>query len=256
MTIEQDSASKRRAVRKPYPVMSFERALELPTAIHTLGVSNVRRLTLFQELNRSPNSSLSRQLLSTSAKYGLTSGNYNDEYIELTNEGMRLAIAGANINHETLQLQFSLSIRNFPIFNEVYEQLKNKRIPVSGILKDMMEEHGATSDDTEEASKVFLENIHYIGLVQAQAGGDFIIPLEQLLEDTLVNEEEHKVTASTEEIQKPVVETPSLDLPSVPRIEPPGLHIDVQIHIDATASPEQIDKIFSSMGRYLYGREG
>ncbi|MCI0439855.1 MAG: DUF5343 domain-containing protein [Chloroflexi bacterium] len=34
----------------------------------------------------------------------------------------------------------------------------------------------------------------------------------------------------------------------------PSLHIDIQIHIDASASSEQIDSIFSSMARHLYGK--
>lgn len=33
----------------------------------------------------------------------------------------------------------------------------------------------------------------------------------------------------------------------------PALHIDIQVHIDATASAEQIDQIFASMARHLYG---
>lgn len=32
----------------------------------------------------------------------------------------------------------------------------------------------------------------------------------------------------------------------------PALHIDVQIHIDSTASAEQIDQIFASMARHIY----
>lgn len=35
----------------------------------------------------------------------------------------------------------------------------------------------------------------------------------------------------------------------------PGLHIDIQIHIDSAASAEQIDSVFSSMAKHLYGRE-
>ena len=34
----------------------------------------------------------------------------------------------------------------------------------------------------------------------------------------------------------------------------PELHVDIQVHIDAAASPEQIDHIFASMARHLYGR--
>jgi Family of unknown function (DUF5343) len=35
----------------------------------------------------------------------------------------------------------------------------------------------------------------------------------------------------------------------------PGLHLDVQIHLDASASVEQIDAVFASMAKHLYGRE-
>jgi hypothetical protein len=34
----------------------------------------------------------------------------------------------------------------------------------------------------------------------------------------------------------------------------PSVHIDIQIHILAEASVEQIDQIFSSMAKHLYGR--
>lgn len=34
----------------------------------------------------------------------------------------------------------------------------------------------------------------------------------------------------------------------------PSLHIDVQVHIAADATPEQIDQIFASMSKHLYGR--
>ena len=36
----------------------------------------------------------------------------------------------------------------------------------------------------------------------------------------------------------------------------PALHLDVQVHISADASESQIDKIFESMARHLYGGKG
>ncbi|MFC4278308.1 DUF5343 domain-containing protein [Achromobacter aloeverae] len=33
----------------------------------------------------------------------------------------------------------------------------------------------------------------------------------------------------------------------------PAVHIDIQVHISADSSPEQIDQIFKSMGKHLYG---
>lgn len=34
----------------------------------------------------------------------------------------------------------------------------------------------------------------------------------------------------------------------------PSLHIDMQVHIDPASTPEQIDSIFASMAKHLYGR--
>jgi hypothetical protein len=33
----------------------------------------------------------------------------------------------------------------------------------------------------------------------------------------------------------------------------PSIHLDIQIHISSDAKPEQIDQIFLSMSKYLYG---
>lgn len=34
----------------------------------------------------------------------------------------------------------------------------------------------------------------------------------------------------------------------------PSLHIDIQVHVSSEASAEQIDQIFASMAKHLYGR--
>ena len=34
----------------------------------------------------------------------------------------------------------------------------------------------------------------------------------------------------------------------------PTVHLDIQIHIPADATPDQIDQIFSSMARHLYAK--
>jgi len=45
--------------------------------------------------------------------------------------------------------------------------------------------------------------------------------------------------------------------PPAPPVKPdagPTVHLDIQIHIPADATPEQIDQIFSSMARHLYAK--
>lgn len=74
-----------------------------------------------------------------------------------------------------------------------------------------------------------------------------------------------KRTAKPEKVGKPTslaqepAQTPdasTVGLPSVGVVGAlPGLHIDVQIHIDAEATSDQIDAVFASMAKHLYGRE-
>jgi hypothetical protein len=45
---------------------------------------------------------------------------------------------------------------------------------------------------------------------------------------------------------------PVVPLPSGGQAALPGLHLDIQIHIDADASVDQIDAVFASMARHIY----
>jgi hypothetical protein len=81
------SKRKPRKERK-FPALTFEEALALAAAIQQYAAGQkVRRLTLFEKLDQSPDSSDSRRLITASSQYGLTKGSYNAEYLELTPEG-------------------------------------------------------------------------------------------------------------------------------------------------------------------------
>jgi Family of unknown function (DUF5343) len=52
--------------------------------------------------------------------------------------------------------------------------------------------------------------------------------------------------------------TQAPQIPQVPQtnsVAGPALHIDIQIHISPESTPDQIDKIFESMAKHLYGRK-
>lgn len=57
---------------------------------------------------------------------------------------------------------------------------------------------------------------------------------------------------ATKQDDEPKKEPPSLP---VGASGGPGLHIDLEVHISPDATPEQIDQIFASMAKHLYGRE-
>lgn len=52
----------------------------------------------------------------------------------------------------------------------------------------------------------------------------------------------------------PAVDANAPIMPTVAASPTPSVHIDLQIHISPDASPDQIDSIFASMAKHLYGR--
>lgn len=56
-------------------------------------------------------------------------------------------------------------------------------------------------------------------------------------------------TANTASTDHPAVETDK----NIDSINRPDLHIDLQIHISPDSTPDQIDTIFASMAKHLYG---
>lgn len=61
-------------------------------------------------------------------------------------------------------------------------------------------------------------------------------------------------------VSVPVVQQPAAvtvdQKPPLPHKKPdvPSIHIDLEIHISPESSPEQIDKVFESISKHLYGR--
>src|SRR5229473_19068 len=78
-------ASKRTRTPRIYPALSFEASLALAEAIHTFASGErVARLTLLKQMNVSPTSSSTQILITSSNKYGITTGSFAADYVELT----------------------------------------------------------------------------------------------------------------------------------------------------------------------------
>lgn len=137
----------------------------------------------------------------------------------------------------------------------MYERLKNRRLPSEDVLRDEFGQVGVNADDRALASRTFLTNARYLGLIKEVSGTERLVSIEQVIEQlddssmtvTVSASEDSGSLSSPNSLAEPLSTATSSQLPSV--------HIDVQVHIDASASPEQIDQIFASMARHLYGRD-
>ncbi|MGD9889932.1 MAG: hypothetical protein AB7R89_04855 [Dehalococcoidia bacterium] len=248
--------SSRRGTPKLFPTAPFEEVVIIARTIAENAPGNqMRRLLVFDKLKRSPDSGPSRQLVTNSGRYGLTTGGYQAEYLGLTDLGVRLAAPGS-ITRQTRQLQFEAAVERIEVFAKLYERLKGKRVPSVDLLEDEASQIGVEAGDRKLAVKVFVANARFLGLIKDVAGGERFISMEQAAEDLTDGVDSERGSDGVEELQvQPVLNgngqpTGTKGVRARAAFSP-SVHVDVQIHIDPSASAEQIDQIFSSMARHL-----
>lgn len=192
---------------RPYPVGSFEESLLVAEAIYKMGDDRVRRLTLLRAMDKSPTSSATRMIITNSGKYGLTTGSYAGEYIELTPLGKQ-AVSNEVSPKDKLAARFKLAIEKVVPFEFLYSQYKGKRLPAHEVLSDTLAAANLGVDDLRECIDNFVVNANYLGLLQTIAGAETLIPIDQALEEA----PQEKRSAVTRIASAPVDAAPIRDL--------------------------------------------
>jgi hypothetical protein len=184
---EAEPRTRRRTrTQRNFPAGPFEEALELAQAIWRFAAGErIRRLTLFEQLQKSPDSGGSRQLITNSNRYGLTSGSYAAEYLELTPKG-KVASNPDAPERERTKARFDLAIEGIEPFKTLYEAYEGKKLPTQAVMKDLLRDQGQPDESLQECVDTFIVNVKYVGLLRVVAGAERIVPLEQLLEELAV----------------------------------------------------------------------
>lgn len=184
-TSSGSSGKRGRKPSLPFPNVPFQDALEIGEAIqiHAAG-QKTRRLTLFEKLSRSPDSGPSRLMITNSSRYAITKGNYNSEFLELTELGSK-ATSPELTEAEKLKARFALAIEAIMPFSYLYDKNRNNRIPSPEVMRDSLEELNIDEKHQKECVEIFLANAKYLGLLRTIAGAERLIPIEQVIEEKL-----------------------------------------------------------------------
>ena len=251
----QQSSRRGRGPNKPFPIMKFEDVLVLPQAILEHGANRqIRRITLFDRLGKSPESGPSRQLVTSSSRYGVTSGGSHAEYIAVTDTGAEILVSDQP-TEESLSKKFHCAVGQFEVFRQTYDKLVDQRVPANDVLEDLLRQNGVHQSDLKTAADVFVANLRLLGLIRHLSGAERIISISQLLEELPTNSEDNSPELPNTEPPIETLTSADNDGKPVLATNRPDLHIDIQVHIDPTSSAEQIDQIFASMAKHLYRTE-
>lgn len=176
-----EAALKKKRSQRSFPASTFEEPLEFAKAVFRIGSGQpVKRLTLFDQLGKSPESGGSRQLIINSGRYGLTRGGVQAENIELTPEGQK-AVDEQVTPREQKRLWVQLAISQVEPFQKLYEKFVGNKLPAHAVLIDAAKDVGIDVDHAAEAVDTFVVNLRFVGLLKTLSGAERIISLDMLL---------------------------------------------------------------------------
>lgn len=173
----------RTRTERKFPALTFEEAISLGEAIQKFAAGQkVRRLTLFEKLDRSPDNAEARSLITASNQYGLTKGSYRAEFLELTPQGND-ATNEELPKAKQLAARFALAIQQIAPFSFLYEKVKGNKVPAKEVLADYLSDADVQNEARAECIDTFTLNAKFLGLLRTIAGSERIVPVEQALEE-------------------------------------------------------------------------
>lgn len=168
--------------QRPFPAAVFEEPLNFAKQVFTIGSGQpVKRLTLFDELGKSPESGPSRQLIINSGRYGLTKGGIQADNIELTQEG-RKCVDDQYSAREGARARIDLAIMGIEPFKQLYERFVGNKLPAHSVISDALKDAGVSDENLAEGVDTFIVNLRFVGLLKTLSGAERIVPIDMHLD--------------------------------------------------------------------------
>lgn len=166
----------------PYPLCSFEEISNFAAAAYELGSGhNIRRVTLFDHISRSPDSGTSRALVTNAGKYGLVKGSYNAEQLAMTEIAIK-AFGEQNSEYVKAKAKIEIAILNIEPFRYLYEKFVSNKLPAKTVLADTLKEIDIDANKVDLLVDNFVVNAEYVGVLQTLAGAERLVTVEHALE--------------------------------------------------------------------------
>lgn len=198
-TIAPTPEDQRGKIKSDFPKHSLVEALRVPKALADKnGGQPLPPTETAIALGMSPGSSDFRILLSSSIKYGLTSGSYNQERISLEEAGRNIVEPrNAEDEHQSL-VQAAL---NPPTFSAIYKYFRGKKLPDDLFFQNtLVREFQVPREHAAKCASVFIKNVEHVGLVRNASTGRWLSTeglTSSATDSAKANEEKYQTNGSS-----------------------------------------------------------
>jgi hypothetical protein len=225
--------------RSLFPPTPIEEARALADTIARSNAGQpMRRIDIFDVLGRSAESGPSRNLVTSSSGFGLTTGGYRAEILGLTDLGRRLSVEGDQSAAIDAVLQVD-------VFRSFFETYMNSQLPSEVAARSYLASHGVPADRTEMCLQLILENGRYAGLISQRSGSEYVLSRQHAVEAA-----EGTGQTGQQAIQLGVVRGRSLGRVTQSANQVP-LQISIEIRLPESQSVQTYDAIFASLRKHF-----
>lgn len=201
------------------PKHSIDAVLAVPQALEDRNGGNpLPPMDVALAIGMSPGSSGFRDLLSSSIKYGLTSGSFNQPKVSL--EALGKAVV-APTSPEERRSALSQSIMRPEAFRRVYDYYKGKKLPDPQFLGNtLVREFSIAKESVDKFVEVFNANVSYLGLVKDSGSGKWLsteLPGDDTISVVSPNSTRNSNGTPSLESPKPPTPIPAAALPHPPK---------------------------------------
>ena len=157
-----------------FPKHSLKTALRVPLALEEKNSGNSMPPTdVAIAIEKSPGSSDFRMLLSSSIKYGLSTGSYNQSKVALT--ALARDIVAPTSEDAKNRALFQAAFMP-PLFKSIFGAYKAKKVPDMQFFQNaLVRDFGVSRDQAARCAAVFYENADYLGLIRQATTGKWLL---------------------------------------------------------------------------------
>ncbi len=159
--------------RSDFPKNTLQEAIRVPKAIEDAnGGQPYPPTETAIALGMSPGSSAFRTLLSSSIRYGLTRGSYNQDRISIERLGRNIVQPESPEEARETLVKAALTPETF---RSIYEYFRGKKLPEAIYLQDtLIREFAIKKEHSEMCVNIFNANMEFSGLVRVATTGRWL----------------------------------------------------------------------------------
>ncbi|MCC6677243.1 MAG: nucleotide-binding protein [Phycisphaerales bacterium] len=162
---------------RSFPTHTLEQALQILRAIGDEGAAkSMDRILLAKAVDRTPNSSEFRSLLSSSLKYGLTTGTEKADYISPTPLGLRIIRPQSDSERRAALIEAAM---HPDFFGNVLNHYNRNKLPTGEFFHNaLVRTFNIPEHHASDAATCIQQNAAYVGILE-QVGSAYYVRIDK-----------------------------------------------------------------------------